>query len=178
MSRNSPYTPKSMVGLLGTGGLNTGTTDFTGDFSTPDTAYVEATSTTGVIQIQRMIIQLEDSNNSMTMATFGGITALTNGIAIDVVDADGNSWIDLTPVTWKSNSDIAGSMYDVRIETVGSGNDALHARWTYANNLGPKGIYLPVGWKLEMTLQDDYTGLVKQKYTVQGFYPNDPQESV
>jgi hypothetical protein len=93
-----------------------------------------------VVATQRIYVQrvnFEIVDGSITPTKFAGLTALTNGVLVRIVDSDDNVLKDfLDGETIKQNSDwslLAGS--DVPI-TAAAGDDELPIRWTVSKGTG------------------------------------------
>lgn len=115
-------------------------------------------------QITRILITMLDSS-SMDDGTFGGITALTNGVVIRL-HINGQ---DQTITHWNSNADLKDDMFDVEYaDRAPAGQFGLSGRWTFtraefiADLDGANGDYL------EVLIQDDLTGLDDFEIKAQG----------
>jgi hypothetical protein len=108
-------------------------------------------------------------DGATTPAKFGGLTALTNGLRVVVVDADGNDVLDfLDGETIKSNADI-GILTGVDAPIIpAAGDDAIPIRWTLSNGVGEPGLELEPGQKLRVTVQDDISDLTFFRLFAQG----------
>lgn len=115
-------------------------------------------------QITRILITLLDQT-AMDDARFGGLSELTNGVAIRV----SNNSVVRTITHWKSNADLKDDMFDVIYsDKAPAGYFGLGARWTFtkaefiADLDGANGDYL------EVLIQDDLTGLDDFEVKAQG----------
>jgi hypothetical protein len=117
--------------------------------------------------IHRLNFELVDG--SISPNSFGGITALTNGCRMIVVDPDGTEQLDfLDGRTIKNNSHwalLAGS--DMK-SVFAAGDDSLPIRWTLSKGLG-EPLELPTGWRLRFAIQDALTGITQFSGMAQGY---------
>ena len=155
---------------LDTAGNGTGTKEATGDYSvTAEGFYIEPSPNVdmGNLQIARIIVFIEDSQN-WSANGYGDITAgLTNGIELKVFNEDDSVAADLTDgIPIKSNADWHSKCHDVTYTSYGVGNDFLSVRWTFTK--AGKPITLGYGERLEVMLNDDLTGLVSHRFLAQG----------
>lgn len=119
--------------------------------------------------ISRMIVHIEDTANP-SAAHYGNTgAALTNGIQILKLDADGATIQDITDdSTIKKNSQWGEYCFDVVLDSFGSGNDYVQVRWTFAKTGTP--LRLGPGEQLAIRLNDDLTGLINHTFMLQGYY--------
>jgi hypothetical protein len=119
------------------------------------------------LNIQRVVFQIIDGG--MTLGKFGGLTALTTGCKVTVVDPDGNEQVDfLNGTTIKTNGDfnlLAG--VDALVEPA-AGDDSMPVRWTLTRGLGGP-LSLPTGWRLRFRVQDDLSGITTFRAMSQGY---------
>ena len=140
-----------------------------GNYAAVDTPFfIETTDPTQRLIIHRVMCYIEDSNVSApTLATYGGETALTDGVIIQVVRRNGLI-IDLTDgLAIQSNSEWAQICYDVLIDTFPAGNNYVHARWTFAKSGWP--IILNAFDQLQFVMRDDMTAFIKHSFLLQGY---------
>jgi len=118
--------------------------------------------------IYRLIVYVEDAG--IRAALYGGISALTNGIKVEVIEADGTTVkLDLLDSdTVNSNGEWASVCYDVAFHTFPSGHDAMAVRWTFPRAGSP--LILGPGEIFRVTIQDNLTALTKQHFFVEGQY--------
>lgn len=154
--------------FLDTLGNGLGTKDATGNYSSTDTPFfIETTDPKEQLVLHRVMCYVEDSGGSPSLATYGGLTALTDGIVCRVTYRDGTV-IDLTNgVPIQSNSEWARICYDVEIATFPAGNNYVHARWTFARSGWP--IVLNAFDKLEFVMRDNLSSYVEHSFLVQGY---------
>ena len=110
---------------------------------------------------------IEDAEVSISLATYGGITALTNGLLLQLVRKNGTTFDLGDGLPIKSNSDWARQCYDVDISTFPAGNNYVHARWTFSRSGAP--IVLNFGDKLQFVMRDTLTALVQHYFLLQGY---------
>ena len=121
------------------------------------------------LHLHRMIIYLEDVG-AFKSAKYGVDLDLSSGVHVRVHAADDSIHADLTasdPII--TNAQWGALCYDVTLDTFGTGNNgSLAVRWTLANAGVP--VTLTSGEYLAVDLNDDFTGLEKQTFMVQGYY--------
>ena len=152
--------------FLDTNGDGTGTTNATGDYSiTPEEVYFEAAVN---CDIHRLIIHIGDTGGIQAQ-DYGNIAGgLTNGYTVKALDASQAELIDLCAgIPILTNGDIGRYCYDVDLKTWGSGDEFIQARWTFSKAGSP--LHLPKGYRLSVTLNDDFTGLLQHYFMVQGY---------
>ena len=118
----------------------------------------------------RIIVTIEDSGEFNT-DLYGKDIVLTNGISLMVRDESDTLLMDYTdddPV--HTNVEWAEYCYDVQYHDFGTGsaNKFLNVRWTFERS--GKFLSLSSGDYLEVSLNDDFTGLVAHRFLVQGYY--------
>jgi hypothetical protein len=118
-------------------------------------------------QLTRIMHSITDQT-AMDDAKFGGITALTNGVALRATTAAGRTVVF---ANWKSNSDMKLDMYDVDYSTKApSGFFGLNGRWTFTKAeviAELDGDASPIQ-KMEVLIQDNLTGLDTFEMKAQG----------
>ncbi|MCK5608278.1 hypothetical protein KAR91_40730 [Candidatus Pacearchaeota archaeon] len=120
-----------------------------------------------VWQITRLLISIV-STTAPDDGKFGGITALTNGVALRATTAAGRT---VVYGNWKTNGDMKLDMYDVDYsDRAPAGNYGTSGRWTFTKSevvAEIDGDADPVQ-KLDILIQDDLTGLEDFKVKAQG----------
>ena len=116
-------------------------------------------------QITRIMTTMLDAT-AMDDGKFGGLTALTNGVAIRVV----NNGTVRTLTHWKSNADLKDDMYDVTYSTKPPAGTfhGLSSRWTFTKGEFVVDLDGSTSDYLEILLQDDLSGLVDFEVKAQG----------
>lgn len=152
---------------LSSNGDGTGTTNAVGDYSSSETTLYIAPAADETFIINRMIVEVEDVG-SFDSGGYGTGSALSNGITLNYRDANGIV-ATLTPTPITRNADWAGNCHDLTIHNFGTGNEFMTARWTFEKSGHPLVLWGSNGHSLEIVLNDDFTGLVLQKFTVQGY---------
>ena len=117
--------------------------------------------------VERINFQMIDG--SMTLNKFGGLSALTNGCRVIVVDPDGTEQFDfLDGRALQANHDFALlAGVDSLIEPA-AGDDSMPIRWTLSKAFG-EPIELPTDWRLRFAIQDDLTGITTFRAMAQGY---------
>ena len=163
---HEPYVaPESMVYAY----LMNGSIQGVGDYSSAphELTYTCRTGRQN-LHIERMIVYIEDVGSFPT-DKYGYNVVLTNGIHVAVHSADETEQVDLDGgQNIFTNAQWAAVCYDVNFLNLGSGNDSLSVRWTFANAGSP--IILKSGEHFTVTLNDDFTGLEAHTFMIQGHY--------
>jgi hypothetical protein len=113
----------------------------------------------------RLLVTVEDSTG-MDAGKYGNNITLTNGINLLVLNSDDTVEELLTPEPIFTNAEWGTFCYDVDLKTWGAGNDLLLVRWTFDKAGSP--VDLKKDQRLVVQLNDDFTGLVKHRFLVQG----------
>lgn len=156
--------------ILDTNGDKTGAIEATGNYSvTPEIFYIQPPA--GEIwQLTRMLFFVEDGAG-FDPDTWGSGTALTNGIILRIQDDSGTifDFTEQDPI--KTSGHLGLYMYDTTLLDFGAGNtnEVLNARYTFAKSGATVRVIGDNNERLEVLLNDDFTGLVSQHFMVQGF---------
>lgn len=154
--------------FLDTLGNGLGDKDATGNYASTDTPFfIETTDPRQRYIIHRVLCYIEDGGGSPSLATYGGLTALTDGILCRIMHR-GELVCDLFDgLAVQSNSDWARICYDLTVETFPAGNNYAHARWTFAKSGWP--IVLNPFDRLEFVMRDNLSAYVQHSFMVQGY---------
>ena len=122
---------------------------------------------TGNLIIGALGVHIEDTTGFQNV-DYGNMSALTNGIVVEVVDA-ADAVIDLLTdrIPVKNNGQWGIHAYDVRVDDWGSGNEQLQVRWDFARAGQP--LLLKRGEALRVYLNDDLSGLISHVFTIHGY---------
>ena len=140
---------------------------------TPVAFFVNAPANT-YFRVCRCIWRIEDSG-TISSDTFGVITALSNGITVELHDGygttdDGDKIDDIIPAGHpvQKNSDIAALCYDLNsAPVVGTGTDLVTARWTFVNY--SDGYLLGPDRRIRIEIADDLSGIAEFTIAFEGF---------
>lgn len=122
-----------------------------------------------IIRLERMLVSIGDTAG-FSAAKYADIAALTNGIVVQT-SRNGIQTLDLTdgePI--KTNADWSARCYDADLKTWGVGDELLPVRWTFIKSGAPLRL---VGNELDsfdILLNDDFSGLTKHQFFVNGYY--------
>lgn len=117
------------------------------------------------VYLQRVNVSLVDG--SMTYGKFGGLTALTNGIKVEVLDSAGGTLVDFFDgETIKANEDFAPLAGVDAIAEPAAGDDFMPVRWTISK--AGDSLRLIEGDVIRFTLQDDLSDLSYFRAMIQG----------
>ena len=136
-----------------------------GSSSTVDFSYTVPVD--GENFISRCIVYIQDANPQPTL--FGGITALTNGLLVEVLDDQGGvlkTFNDARAI--QDNSDFASlGGVDVRYQ-LGTGVDDVVVRWSIDRHTGGDTLQLRAGETFRVRVRDDLSGLTAFRWVLQG----------
>ena len=152
-----------------TDGIRKIVTDMSVDGSvTPVSFKVVAETTESIVHITRFLFSMVH-NSAGDMSKFGNLDPLTRGVLIRAFYKRTNEY--KTVANWKTNEDLANTMYDVRFDSRagGAGSYGTSGRWTLtsagiAAELQPG---LPFDF-IEILVQDNLTALDSFTFTAQG----------
>lgn len=122
------------------------------------------------LYIARLIIMIEDAGTFATDG-YGAGGALTNGISFEIRQSN-DDVVAALQNTIHSNIEWGALCYDVGYHDFGGGqaNKFLLVRWTFERMGSP--IILEDRQKLVMVLSDNFSGLVKHRFNIQGHFLN------
>lgn len=162
------YAKEAIFQLLDTVGDGSGIKEAIGDYSSNPTSF-RLKHNSGKVRIIRMIVMVEDTG-SFDSGLYGNGVSLTNGIRVYVRNKADEIIQEYTSFPILTNGDWAGHCHDFNHFTYGSGNEVASIRWTF--NKSGQAIFLDFfqGDYLEVYLEDDFSDLVKHRFSVQGHY--------
>ena len=166
MSRQDRKIP--IYQLMSTNGDGTGTVEAIGDYSvTP--LRLKVSRAGGYGHIARMIVQIQDFGR-FDASKYGNGLILTNGIRIYVRNAADELLWEYTSFPVKTNADWAAMCHDFSYFDFGDGStdNIGSVRWTFQQAGQRCLLQFDQGEYLEVVLNDDFTGLVHHRFTVQG----------
>lgn len=99
-----------------------------------------------------------DFGNGLTLSEGIGLTYESAGFSIDLLGAQ--------KIT--SNADFGRVAYDVDVKTWGTGDEVLLSRLSFNKFAGPDGVQLDGADTLDLTVDDDLTGLTSFTALAQG----------
>lgn len=153
-----------------TTGDGSGTRNAIGNYSAAglgatDFIFIRDIETT--VHLYRLVTQIEVAAN-VAADIYGDQVALTNGIRVLKLDADGNVDRDYTNgESIKTNAWWARYCFDVNYVTFpGGGNNYIDVRWTFSRGGAP--IKLRKGESFVLRLNDDFSGLLGHFFQLQG----------
>ena len=156
---------------LDTNGDGSGTDEVVSDHAvTPDDYFIECPpGSSQDYVIIRMMVYIQDTG-SFDSGGYGNGSALSNGLKLLLINGNESPEYteeDLTPKPITTNGEWAGQCHDVDHQAYGQGDEYISARWTFAKS--GRAILLKPGYKLVLRANDNFTGLVKHRFHVQGF---------
>lgn len=151
--------------ILTVNGDGTGTSNANGNYSSAaEDFYIECPANS-TIMINRMIVKLEDTG-AFDVESYGNGVSLTNGVRVFHERRGVEHEITATPIF--TNGDWAGHCFDTRVDAYGQGDEQLSARWSFDRFGGP--LFLQVGDKFIVRLEDNFTGLVAHEFIAEGSF--------
>ncbi len=137
-----------------------------GTLASPQIFEIDPPSAT-VWQVTKIMFAITD-NIAPDDGKFGGMTALTNGVALRATTAAGKTVVF---ANWKTNGDMKLDMFDVPYtDKAPAGNHGLNGEWTFTDAeviAELDGAASPVQ-KLEVLIQDDLTDILTFRMRAQG----------
>ena len=159
--------------LASTNGDGTGTTNAVGNYSDAGDGATDfkltALNTSSYYILERVIISISDVG-AFDSGAYGNAVTLTNGITVDIQDADDVTIAPMTPFPIKTNGEWAAVCHDFTEQAFGQGDVYGTVRWTFSRAV-PGGIRIEPGESLVFTLNDDFSGLESHRFFVQGWKP-------
>lgn len=137
-----------------------------GDYSSTLTEFSYTNSSLKNQYINRMIVYVEDSG-VLDSGSYGNAITLTNGIKLyhEEYDNTTHSLTNGSPV--KINSQWSAFCHDIILHDWGTGINSFSVRWTFGHSASPLILY--PGKRVYITVNDDFTGLVKHTFHIQGY---------
>jgi hypothetical protein len=161
----TPDTPHTQ--FLDSNGDESGIKEWTGDYSSvSDIAYIQP-SAGEVIWLTRMIVFVKDTG-TLDPDSYGNASALTNGLVVRLQDDSGTIATLSGGFTIKTNAEWGALCYDVTNHAWGTGDETLLVRWTFAKSGVEIRLDGDSNERLEILLNDDFSGLNAHRFCVQG----------
>jgi len=144
--------------------------EFTGDYSSASTTAFYRPEHGSTVTITNLIIYIED-NGTIDVERYGALSAaLTNGISVNLSNWDGQI-INLTAdENIKTNGDWTKYAFDVERKAWGVGNEYIRAVWNFEAFNKKLRLEGREGEALNIVLNDDFSGLVKHNFLIQGIH--------
>jgi len=149
-------------------GTTSGGKNAIGNYASPTRFYIQPAAGE-VFIIRRIIVEIEDGP-TMRAERYGGLpAALPNGVIAQKA-TNGVQTLDLTDgIPVKTNAGWGRLCYDVDIKTWGAGDELLLVRWTFGASGTDIELIGDNNDSLDIVLNDDFTGIIKQNFLVQGY---------
>lgn len=154
--------------LLSTNGDGTGDVQAIGDYSAEMVEFF-VTNPSRSLHISTMTIAVRDVG-LFTQEGYGSLTALPNGIRVNVKDDKSDVILDMTggmPI--RSNAAWALMTFEASPLPQGPGDGFFGVRWAFGRESGSDIILLP-GHRLSVELNDDFTGLISHAFFIHGTF--------
>lgn len=157
--------PTPIYRHLDTNGDGTGTKNAVGNYAAAATSFFIQPAPGEIFRIQRMLVNVHDDQKFKAEEYGNILNGLGTGI---VVRACGVDLTDGVPV--KTNGDWGVHCFDAELYSAAAGQgDYLRVRWTFANAGYPIRLVGDDNDRLEVILNDDFSTLDHQYFTVQGY---------
>ena len=152
---------------LDTNGDGTGTVHAIGDYSVAPTSFFIQPPPGQIFRIVRMLVYIEDSG-SFDSGRYGNNIILVNGITVQsLIDSQPHVLSAQLPVL--INSHWNRLCYDFTVSSYGAGNETATGRWTFRKAGQSVRLIGDNNDRLEVILNDDFTGLADHTFLVQGY---------
>jgi len=130
------------------------------DGSTTPVDYIYTIPAGKRLILERILFYIDDAT-AFTPVTFGGLSALTNGVDVTLAG--------VTLVNWKTNEDVVNTCHDfIGYSNLGKTTSSGHGRWTMARSFGSP-MRLNAGETVVFTVNDDLTGLEHFSVKLHGY---------
>lgn len=153
--------------FLSTNGDGTGDTSAIGDYSLAEEIFYHQPAVNEVFRVTRIVIEVGDDGN-FDSGSYGNSVTLTNGIVMRRINNGVTRILTKIPIT--INPHWPRYCFDENPSTYGTGANYMTYRWTYEKSGNPIRLVGATNDRLEIVLNDDFTGLVDQTFCIQGYY--------
>lgn len=143
-------------------GDGTGNDNANGDYTTPDIFFIQPASDE-IMLVEELVIHVEDGG-ALAEGSYGGLSALTNGINITVTN-EGSISRSLLPGVIKTNGELLHIGKDTAIHSFTASIDAIIATLCFKKPVLLDGSQ---NHKIEVLLSDDFTGLDDHHFIAYG----------
>lgn len=162
---------KHFFRYLDTNGDGSGENNANGDYSSASQVFSVAPPAGVIFLIYNFIVSVEDVGQ-MGGSAYGANIALTNGISIRTATGAATD-VDLTaglPIV--VNADWGRLAYEMVQQNFSMGRNFIQTKLSFAELGGPIVLDGDKSQKLEVTLNDDFTGLNSHYFQAQGLEPS------
>lgn len=161
-----------------------GNTNATGDYSASATTFCFSSESGRDAKLDRLVVYVEDQG-AIYGQGYGAVSAsaLTNGITVKLLTSTGGTSLDFTggiPIkdnmAWArlgdGQSGANAALTGGSVAVYGGASATERAAYVVNIPLEIGGVPLRVrsGWKLAITLNDDFSALIAHRFAVSGFY--------
>jgi len=161
---------------LSTNGDGSGTFEAIGNYSGAATEFYIQPAAEEIFAIETVTISIQDAQK-VSADKYGGMTALTNGISVQIHDSGGVVTDITSNAMIKTNGEWSSYFDSMKAHTFGTGDELVVLYWKFADS--GRSILLDgaKGEKLVFILNDDFTGLTLHRFFVQGAIGSDFQNT-
>ena len=169
--------PTPIYQHLDINGDGTGTKNAIGDYSGSAEIFYFQPAPGAIARINRLIVLIRAPKTSFYTDSYGSVGELANGVTIRVQD-DTTTLVNLTNgIPIKNNGNWGHYCFDAELypSTAGNTDTYLRVRWTFEKAGYPLRLVGDNNERLEVVLNDDFTGggsggLVEHYFHAQGYY--------
>jgi len=157
-----------IVTLLDTNGDGTGVFEANGDYSETPTEFIIRPEPGHSIAIHRLVVQLRNGS-VLDEDNYGGIPGLTNGVYLFMADNGEDIWRFPALAAVRANRDWAGLAHPTPLVVGLAPAETLYCTLDFVKLTGvPIVIADHKNHRLGVRLNDDFTGLLEQRFVVYG----------
>ena len=145
------------------------TNNANGDYSTNSGSFFLGPPAGEIWRVHRMMVNILNTNSSTTINEYAGITALSNGIQVKIINGVTQDLTNSDPI--KKLTDWAAYCYDLDLKNKVDGGATCYAgvRWTFANFGQALRLIGDNNDRLEVLCRDDLTDLSEHRFVIQGY---------
>jgi len=145
------------------------TNNANGDYSTNTGSFYLQPPAGEIWRVHRMMINILNTGSATAINEYAGISELSNGIQVKVVNGTTQDFTNNDPV--KKLTDWAAYCYELDLKNkVNNGNTCyVGVRWTFANSGQEVRLIGDNNDRIEVTCRDDLTALSEHRFLIQGY---------
>jgi hypothetical protein len=169
--------PTPIYQHLDINGDGTGTKNAIGNYTGSAEIFYFQPDAGKIARITRMIVLIRGPKTSFYTDSYGSVGELTNGVTVRVQDDSGTTVQLTNGIPVKTNGNWGHFCFDAEVypSSVGNNDTYLRVRWTFEKAGYPLRLVGDNNERLEVVLNDDFTGggsggLVEHYFHAQGYY--------
>lgn len=150
-------------------GSHSQTNNAIGDYSVNTGSFSISPPAGEIWRVHRMIINILNLGSATSINEYAGISSLSNGIVIQIVNGVTQDLTNSDPIT--KLTDWAVYCYDLDLKNKVNSGTTCYAgiRWTFANSGQEMRLIGDNGDRLEVICRDDLTDLSEHRFLIQGY---------